>query len=164
MSTKKERKMITSGLSNLGYTAKLTAKNSNDAYPFLASHTLAAAAGRRGLEKDTALAASVARREDMRRLGVALLEIALCASGVNTLDWLAQEGRTPSSIGSVVKLGDGGEGIRRIKNSAENARLTVSDVLGEDGWKFLGILAGMEEEDNPFLKLSMATRHPYVKY
>jgi len=69
---KDDRDLPSAGLSNFGYASKL---NYKDGDFFLPPWKLAGAAGKRGMQTDPAAAFVVARRQDMIRLAVALIEV-----------------------------------------------------------------------------------------
>uniref|UniRef100_A0A7S3YUF6 Protein kinase domain-containing protein n=1 Tax=Lotharella globosa TaxID=91324 RepID=A0A7S3YUF6_9EUKA len=167
---------VQSGLSSFGYCANLNAKTPEMASPYLTAATLAGSAGRRGLDKDPVLAGVVARKEDMRRLGIALLEILIEATRTTpfwqTTPKPSSDGSpdivpSPSALGTTFPLGGGTPVWDEFRKKAQDANgaAELCAILSDDGdagWDFLGLLLGMNEGDNPLLQLTRAESHPFV--
>jgi len=182
---------VQSGLSSFGYSANLNAKTPSKAYPYLTAATLAGSAGRRGLEKDPVLAAVIARKEDMRRLGIALLEILIEATNTPPF-WLQQQQQAPTSsspassssssssnsssgsstLGGVFPLAVGSGAWDEFRKKAEQSKEAeeLYSILSDDGdanggysgWDFLELLVATNESDNPLLTLIRAESHPFI--
>jgi len=175
-----EMRAIASGLANFGYAARLGVEKETQARPFLTAAKLAAAAGRRGLDRDSVLAGVVARREDMRRLGVALTEILLACFGVDDLRWAldgsaASSSSSPSGVsrtlGQLFPLESGKEAWLAFKAKARASAGGAGPLAGfcevldaEDGagWEFVELLLGMDAGSNPLLQLTRAEGHRFI--
>jgi len=179
ITSKQEIAQLSSGLSNLGYTGRLGVEAEKDAIPFLTVSRLAGAAGKRGLDKDTVLAGSISRKEDMRRLGVALIEILLVSLNMSvgflSPNFSGDASSGPQrTVGDFIPLDEGLGAWRSFREQAKAMRNGGSgeqeirefcEVMGEEsdaGWEFLELLVGMESGANPLLQLTRASNHRFI--
>eukprot|EP00466_Bigelowiella_natans_P007259 jgi/Bigna1/76616/fgenesh1_pg.42_\ len=188
LSNNQEMEMIGAGLSNFGYAAKLGSKDDKTAMPFLSAAKLAASAGKRGLDNDPVLAGSVARKEDMRRLAVALVEQQLPAKNLGELipldggleAWRSLKEQVPSTFNETsIAVRMIMIMIMKMMTMMTMARATASgvgandypgieqlcEIFGADsnaGWEFIELLVGMQEGANPLLQLTRASTHRFI--
>mmetsp|Transcript_19061 Transcript_19061/g.28518 ORF Transcript_19061/g.28518 Transcript_19061/m.28518 type:complete len:129 (-) Transcript_19061:258-644(-) len=124
------------------------------------------------MQTDPAAAFVVARRQDMIRLAVALIEVAMMCTGVESLSWVTRfsdekiDSGSYTSVGALMTVDRGKAALLHLQdaiaanlNTLEVAKLN-NVIAGEDGpgWEFLLQLSSVAEDENPLFQLNQAAR------